>query len=240
MRPTPGPYYSGKVRELYPVPLRSNDVHDLYSVAGRRCLLVTTDELDLPVSGVHATFDGRGVAITMLTRFWAQHPALGSLRTNVVTEPVELPTWADPLALRAVVVRRVDRVHPVAWNVFTHLVGELWQEYFSHGTINGEPAEPGLQQYQRLPEPLAMPILWDSETQTDVALAPTAALVDEASLEVRDKCVRAQMRATAFAEERGVKRSTQPSRLPTNMACSFAGQQRSRRSMASGPTFRTG
>jgi phosphoribosylaminoimidazole-succinocarboxamide synthase len=206
MRPMPDPAHVGKVRDLYLVPSASTDVYDAYDLGGGLLLLVATDEMDLPIANIRWHFNGRGVALAALTRFWAAASELG-LATNVVTDDVELPGWVtDEMRVRSVIVRR-PALSPVNWVVASHLVGPWWEEYRLTGKIYAMPAPAGMVQYQELPELLIVPTMWDTDHQLEMAVGRMRAVMMLGGTEVArvmDLCRRAYVAVSAYAAARDV------------------------------------
>ena len=77
----------------------------------------------------------------------------------ISTDPADFPAEADDLtdlAGRAMLVHRADMV-PLECIVRGYLTGSAWKEYQRHGTMHGTPLPAGLQESDKLPEPVFTP-----------------------------------------------------------------------------------
>jgi phosphoribosylaminoimidazole-succinocarboxamide synthase len=185
--------YSGKVRDLYmPTGASSLDEAD-------RVLMVASDRVSAFDHVLEPGIPGKGALLTQLSRWWfAQLPIANHL------DPLGVVPQA--VADRGVIVRRLT-MHPVECVVRGYLVGSGWAEYRAHGTVCGIGLPPGLQNGDRLPEPIYTPA-WKApygEHDENITFARSVELVghDVASA-LRDASLAIFTQAAAVAESRGV------------------------------------
>ena len=148
----------GKVRDLYDVTL-ADGTAALALVASDR---ISAFDVVMP-NGI----PGKGVVLTQMSKFWFDfiEKNLGGephrLKHHVIsTDPATLPELTDEqrasLQGRLMVGRRT-RVVPVECVVRGYLAGSGWAEYQQSQTVCGIKLPPGLQQCDKLPEPIFTP-----------------------------------------------------------------------------------
>ena len=133
-------------------------VRETYEVDDRHLLLVATDRL----SAFDVVFDqpipDKGAVLTRLSAWWfEQLDHLG--RSHFVSAAAaDLPeeARAPELASRSMLVRRADRVDAECV-VRGYLAGSGWAEYRRDRIVGGHPLPAGLQEADRLPEPIFTP-----------------------------------------------------------------------------------
>lgn len=185
---------SGKVRELY----RLDDAH---------LLMVATDRISAFDIVLPEPIPGKGAVLTEMSLFWfAQSASLVPNHLAGVSVAEALPKSGPDLRARAMVVRCLQPL-PVEAIVRGYLVGSGWADYQRTGTVCGIALPAGLEQAQRLPEPLYTPSTKAQEGAHDenIDYAATEALLGaELAVQVRDLSLSVYMRLSAYARERGI------------------------------------
>jgi phosphoribosylaminoimidazole-succinocarboxamide synthase len=133
-------------------------VRETYRVDDERLLLVATDRL----SAFDVVFDqpipDKGAVLTRLSAYWFELlAALG--RSHFLSANLDdLPETAQTpeLAGRSMLVRRADRIDAECV-VRGYLAGSGWAEYHRDGMVGGHRLPDGLQEAERLPEPIFTP-----------------------------------------------------------------------------------
>jgi phosphoribosylaminoimidazole-succinocarboxamide synthase len=187
--------------------LSSGKVREIYDAGGGRLLMVTTDRISAFDVVMEEPIPEKGRVLTAMTAFWSEE--LGDVAPThlIATDPDDLPEPANhpSLAGRAMLCRRADML-PLECIVRGHLTGSAWKEYRSSGTVHGEPVPSGLQEAERLPEPLFTPST-KAEVGHDENIS-FAAAVDLVGREVaeraRDVCLELYRRGAARAAEHGI------------------------------------
>lgn len=135
--------YTGKVRELYEVS------HD-------RLLMVASDRLSVFDVVLRDEIPDKGRILTGLSAWWFERTA--SLVPNHVisADPTDFPEITRDVEGRAMLVRSTRPVR-LECVVRGYVFGHGWSEYRDSGTIGGYPAPGGLQEAEKLPEPLFTP-----------------------------------------------------------------------------------
>jgi phosphoribosylaminoimidazole-succinocarboxamide synthase len=144
---------------------------------------------------------GRAALLTALTRWWFAR--LPDVPNHLADDAVPVP---PEVADRAMLVRRLS-MHPVECVVRQIVTGSGYQEYRRVGSISGVPLPEGLQDGDRLPEPIFTPAYKAElgahdenipfETVVDLVGAGTAEALRDTSLAIFAK-------AAAVADAKGV------------------------------------
>jgi len=134
-------HYTGKVRDLYEVD------HD-------RMLIVASDRISVFDVVLDDEIPDKGRVLTGLSTFWFDRTAAVFPNHLISADPTDFPETAGAeVAGRAMLVRasRPVRLECIARG---YLFGSAWSEYDERGTVSGRPLPGGLQQAERLPEPI--------------------------------------------------------------------------------------
>ncbi|HZR14987.1 MAG TPA: phosphoribosylaminoimidazolesuccinocarboxamide synthase [Acidimicrobiia bacterium] len=136
--------YRGKVRDLYEVD------HD-------RLLIVASDRISVFDVVLEDEIPDKGRVLTGIASFWFDETADVVPNHVISCDPTDFPETAGPdVAGRAMLVRttRPIRLECIARG---YLFGGAWSEYRERGTVQGRPMPAGMQEAERLPEPLFTP-----------------------------------------------------------------------------------
>src|SRR2546428_883647 len=143
--------------------LRRGKVRDVYSVDEERVLLVATDRVSAFDVVMGETIPFKGAVLTQITAWWlrqldrrVRHHMLSSDSDEILAELAPLAPHADELRDRMMLSTRAD-VFPVECVIRGYISGSAWKEYAAHGTLAGEKLPAGLQESERLPQPLFSP-----------------------------------------------------------------------------------
>jgi phosphoribosylaminoimidazole-succinocarboxamide synthase len=139
--------------------LYSGKVRDIYDLGGDLLLFVASDRISAFDVVMAETIPHKGRVLTAMTAFWLEEMSGVAPNHLVSVDPSELPTDAAglaDLAGRAMVVRRADML-ALECVVRGYLAGSGWKEYAAEGTLHGARMPSGLQESDRLPEPVFTP-----------------------------------------------------------------------------------
>jgi phosphoribosylaminoimidazole-succinocarboxamide synthase len=151
---------------------------------------------------------GKGEVLTALSNFWfrrLQH-VLPNHLLDVEPESVVVPAERDQVAGRAMVVRRL-RALPVEAIVRGYVAGSGWKEYQKTGAICGIALPAGMQQADRLPQPIFTPSTKAPAGTHDenIAFAQVEKLLGRVlAAQVRDKAIQLYSEAAEHARTRGI------------------------------------
>ena len=178
---------SGKVREMYEVD------DDLLMVASDR---ISAYDVIMPT-----LIPDKGRVLTQMSLFW-----FDSTR-DICPNHFVSGDVPEEVAGRAIRVRRLD-MYPVECVVRGYLAGSGWKEYRESGAVCGITLPGGLQESDRLPEPIFTPAtkaeIGDHDENVDFERA--AEIIGDRPLmeELRRVSVELYSHAAAHAQERGI------------------------------------
>jgi len=139
-------FKKGKVREVYEVE--------------ENLLIVVSDRISAYDYVLPSLIPNKGKILTQLSLFWFDHTRLicpnHVIATDVNEYPDILRDHADKLDKRSMLVRKTE-VLPVECVVRGYLAGSGWREYRDSGITSGVKLPEGMQQADRLDEPIFTP-----------------------------------------------------------------------------------
>ena len=139
--------------------LHRGKVRDLYEVDADHLLIVQTDRLSAFDVILPTPIPGKGEVLTAVSNFWFKK--LGSVIPNHLSgiDPESVvKTEAEKAQVRgrAFVTKKLKPL-PIEAIVRGYLVGSGWKDYKKTGAVCGIQLPAGLQEAQKLPEPLFTP-----------------------------------------------------------------------------------
>ena len=191
---------SGKVRDLYDVPLPGGEPG---------LLIVATDRISAFDVVMANGLAGKGVVLTQISKFWFEHFAGAVDHHLVSTDPVDVPgidaAQRASLAGRMMLCRATNVV-PVECIARGYLAGSGWKDYQRSGSVCGIDLPQGLANGSRLEAPLFTPST-KAETGHDenISFAEGAAVVGEETMAwLEEKTLRLYGLARDYAFARGI------------------------------------
>ena len=180
--------YSGKVRDLYS-PVADGD---------ERMLVVASDRVSAFDHVLEPGIPGKGALLTSLSMWWFDQ--LADVPNHLAGDaPAEV---AD----RAMLVRSLDML-PIECVVRGYITGSGWVEYQQSGTVCGIELPAGLDNGDRLPEPIYTPAYKAplGEHDENISYEKSVDLVGETrAAELRDASLAIYSRAARIAEAKGL------------------------------------
>ncbi|MRG59294.1 phosphoribosylaminoimidazolesuccinocarboxamide synthase [Agromyces sp. CFH 90414] len=202
--------YSGKVRDLY-VPTAALDDDDSWTgdplSLSPIVLVVASDRVSAFDEVLEPAIPGKGAMLTELTRWWFDRlPDVPNHLASADDDRLDVPEVPASIADRATLCRTLD-MFPIECVVRGYLTGSGYQEYVATGAIGGMPLPEGLENGDRLPEPIYTPA-WKAplgEHDENISYERTVELVGEVVAEqLRALSLDVFRRASAIAEASGV------------------------------------
>jgi len=187
--------------------LYSGKVRDIYDAGDDRLLMVTSDRLSAFDVVMAEPIPDKGRVLTAMSAFWFSElgDVVGNhlLSTDLADLPpaAQRPEWEG----RVMLCRRAEML-PIECIVRGYLTGSAWKEYRASATMHGQTLPAGLQESDRLPEPVFTPSTKADEGHdlnisfdqaVDLVGAELAGRAREVSLEL-------YARGAARAAERGI------------------------------------
>ncbi|WP_432797657.1 phosphoribosylaminoimidazolesuccinocarboxamide synthase [Poriferisphaera sp. WC338] len=197
---------------------RQGKVRDIYSAkttAGQDALLiVASDRISAFDVVMPNGIPGKGKLLTQISLFWFDMIAekfKGQLEHHLISsDPRDVEGITEEQAQQldgSIMVGRKCKVVPVECIVRGYITGSGWKEYKRDGTICGLPLPEGLQECQKLPEPIFTPStkaeqgLHDENVSFEVACDTVGVELME---KLRDLSLAIYKMAHDYAAERGI------------------------------------
>ena len=188
--------YSGKVRDLY-------EIDDEYM------LIVASDRLSAFDVILPTTIPGKGEILTRISNFWfdkfkgtiANHLTDLKLK-NVIVDKKE----RKRIKQRSIIAKKLKAL-PIEAIVRGYIIGSGWKDYQQTGMVCGIKLPTGLQQAEKLPEPLFTPSTKATVGDHDmnISFAETVNLIGQEMAEkVRDVSLSIYTQAAEYALKRGI------------------------------------
>lgn len=188
--------------------LNRGKVRDIYAVGEDKLLVITSDRLSAFDVVLPTPIPDKGKILSAVSNFWFQKLAhiVPNQLTGIAPETVVAPEEKDQVAGRAIVVKKLKPL-PIEAIVRGYLVGSGWKEYKQSGTVCGIPLPGGLQEADRLPEPIFTP-----STKAEVGAHDENISFDQAAelmgaelaVKVRNTALALYKEAAEYALTRGI------------------------------------
>ena len=133
-------------------------VRDIYAVGSDRLLMITTDRLSAFDVVMQDPIPGKGIVLNQMSNFWFDYLAhiIPNHLTGVTPELVVSPDEIAQVSGRAVVTQQLEPILVEAV-VRGYLAGSAWKDYQASGMVCGLNLPKGLQNAQKLSEPIFTP-----------------------------------------------------------------------------------
>lgn len=139
--------------------LTSGKVRDIYNIDDDHMLIVTSDRLSAFDVVLPDPIPGKGKVLTALSDFWFNRfeDLVPNHLTNISLESVlKNDEERAPVEGRGIVVKKLKPL-PVEAIVRGYIIGSGWKEYQQSGSVCGIKLAEGLQQADKLSEPIFTP-----------------------------------------------------------------------------------
>jgi phosphoribosylaminoimidazole-succinocarboxamide synthase len=189
--------------------LRQGKVRDIYDL-GNALLMVATDRISAFDVVMPSPIPGKGRILTQMSRFWFEMME-GLIPNHFITADVKrfpeaCHQYIDIIKDRSMLVRKAEPLSAECI-VRGYLSGSGWKSYLESGRICGIRLPEGLQESDRLPEPLFTP-----STKADIGAHDENIsfeqiedmLGQDLAARLRDVSMAIYERAVEFAESRGI------------------------------------
>lgn len=185
---------SGKVREIF----------DL----DEALLIVATDRLSAFDVVFAEPVPCKGAVLNQISAFWFEKLDFipnHVIETDVRRFPERLRTYEEQLRGRSMIVRKATPL-PIECVVRGYLAGSGWSDYQATGSVCGHDLPPGLQQADKLPEPLFTPATKASSGHDqNISFDECRRLVgDEMARTLRRMSIEIYEHGRAYAATRGI------------------------------------
>ncbi|MYH91594.1 MAG: phosphoribosylaminoimidazolesuccinocarboxamide synthase [Gammaproteobacteria bacterium] len=184
-------------------------VRDVYAIDEDHLLIIASDRLSAFDVIMPQPIPGKGELLTRISNFWfarTQDIIPNHLAPMDLTEVIPDAAERAAVGSRATVARRL-RPLPVEAVVRGHVIGSGWKDYRATGSICGIPLPEGLQQAERLDNPIFTPATKAAPGSHDENITfdrMVAMIGGELAERVRETSVRIYRESAGYALERGI------------------------------------
>jgi phosphoribosylaminoimidazole-succinocarboxamide synthase len=189
--------------------VHSGKVRDIYAVGDDRLLMVTSDRMSAFDVVMAEPIPHKGRVLTAMSAYWFEvlGDVVGShlLSTDVADLPDGVAGPDDDLAGRIMLCKKAEML-PIECIVRGYLTGSAWKEYRTSGTMHGQALPEGLQESDRLPEPVFTPST-KADTGHDENISYEAAVElvgEDVAARARAVSLELYQRGADLARERGI------------------------------------
>lgn len=188
--------------------LSKGKVRDIYAVGEDRLLMVTTDRLSAFDVIMQDPIPGKGAVLNQMANFWFKHleHIIPNHLTGIDPATVVAPNEVDQVKDRAIVTKRLKPILVEAV-VRGYLAGSGWKDYQETGAVCGVALPAGLQNAQKLPEPIFTPAAKADVGDHDenISFAEVESRIgSELAKKIRDVSIRLYVEASKYAATRGI------------------------------------
>ena len=183
--------------------LYSGKVRDIYDAGDGMLLLVASDRISAFDVVMAEVVPDKGRVLTAMSAFWFAQLA-GVVGNHLIA--TDVPGLPDPdWRGRVMLVRRAAML-PIECVVRGYLSGSAWKEYRETGTMQGLTLPRGLQESERLPEPVFTPATKATTGHDEnISFKQAADLIGKKMAErARDVSLALYARVAAWAAARGI------------------------------------
>ena len=183
-------------------------VRDNYAVGDDKLLIVTSDRLSAFDVVMGEPIPDKGKVLNQMSDFWFDKLAgiVPNHLTGVAPESVVAANEVDQVRGRAVVAKRLQPILVEAV-VRGYLAGSGWKEYQQDGAVCGIKLPAGLQQADKLPEPIFTPAAKAELGEHDENISfeeMSSRIGAELAARIRDTSIALYRAAADYAATRGI------------------------------------
>jgi phosphoribosylaminoimidazole-succinocarboxamide synthase len=198
--------YESSIKSL---PLISKGkVRDIYAIGDDQLLMITTDRLSAFDVVMGEPIPGKGIVLNQMANFWfdlLSHVIPNHL-TGIAPESVVTADEVNQVQGRAIVTKRLKPIMVEAV-VRGYLSGSGWKDYQATGSVCGIQLPAGLQNAQKLPEPIFTPAAKAEvgEHDENISYAEVEDRIgQELAAKIRDVSIRLYKEASNYAATKGI------------------------------------
>ena len=198
--------YESSIKSL---PLISKGkVRDIYAIGGDQLLMITTDRLSAFDVVMGEPIPGKGIVLNQMANFWfdkLSHVIPNHL-TGIDPATVVAVNEVNQVTGRAIVTKRLKPIMVEAV-VRGYLSGSGWKDYQATGSVCGIQLPAGLQNAQKLPEPIFTPAAKAEVGEHDENISYTeveARIGKDLAAKIKDVSIRLYQEASIYAASKGI------------------------------------
>jgi phosphoribosylaminoimidazole-succinocarboxamide synthase len=187
----------------------SGKVRDVYDLGNDQLLFVATDRISAFDYVLATGIPHKGRVLTQISMFWFDF-LRDTVPNHLITADVEkypaaVRKYAAQLRGRSMLVMRANMV-PVECVVRGYISGSAWKEYKATGKVCGIELPKGLQESDKLPEPIFTPSTKaTSGHDENISFEEMTRIVGpDRSRELRDITLKVYTKAADYARQKGI------------------------------------
>ena len=188
--------------------LSKGKVRDVYEVGSDRLLMITTDRLSAFDVILPQPIPEKGIILNQMANFWFDKLAhvIPNHLTGIDPASVVKVNEVEQVQGRAVVAKRLKPILVEAV-VRGYLAGSGWKDYQETGSVCGVPLPPGLQNAQKLAQPIFTPAAKSAVGEHDENISfeeVVKRIGAPLANQIRDVSTRLYEEASRYAATRGI------------------------------------
>jgi len=188
--------------------LSKGKVRDVYALGDDKLLMITTDRLSAFDVVMGQPIPEKGIVLNQMANFWFERLAkvIPNHLTGIDPESVVSADEIDQVKGRAVVTKRLKPILVEAV-VRGYLAGSGWKDYQETGKVCGIALPPGLENAQKLPEPIFTPAAKAEmgEHDENISFDKVIGMIgEELANQIREVSIRLYQEASEYAATRGI------------------------------------
>ena len=188
--------------------LSKGKVRDVYALGDDKLLMVTTDRLSAFDVVMGQPIPEKGIVLNQMANFWFEKLAkvIPNHLTGIDPESVVPVDELDQVKGRAVVAKRLKPILVEAV-VRGYLAGSGWKDYQETGKVCGIALPVGLENAQKLPEPIFTPAAKAEmgEHDENISFNKVIEMIGEKlANQIREVSIRLYKEASEYAATRGI------------------------------------
>lgn len=184
-------------------------VRDVYAIGADQLLIIATDRISAFDCILGSPIPGKGRVLTQLSLFWFDYFS-SDVKTHIITSnvdeyPAELHGFREQLEGRSMLVHRA-KMFDAECVARGYVSGSGWKDYKATGAICGIGLPAGLQESDKLPEPIFTPATKaQSGHDLNISFDEFCGIVGTGMAEtLRDTTLRIYGKAADYARTRGI------------------------------------
>ncbi|MCQ2427713.1 MAG: phosphoribosylaminoimidazolesuccinocarboxamide synthase [Clostridia bacterium] len=138
-------------------PVKEGKVREIYDI-GDKMILVATDRISCFDVILNNKVDGKGQILTQMSKFWFDFTSDILPNHMISVDTADMPEYfrQEKFAGRSMLVKKLTML-PVECIVRGYITGSGWKSYLECGKVCGIELPAGLQESEKLPEPIYTP-----------------------------------------------------------------------------------
>ena len=188
--------------------LSKGKVRDVYALGDDKLLMITTDRLSAFDVVMGQPIPEKGIVLNQMANFWFEKLAdvIPNHLTGIDPRSVVPVDEVDQVQDRAVVAKRLKPILVEAV-VRGYLAGSAWKDYKETGQVCGIALPEGLENAQKLPEPIFTPAAKAEmgEHDENISFDKVIEMIGEKlANQIREVSIRLYKKASEYAATRGI------------------------------------